>query len=103
MTPSDGTEEGPSKSASVTVQNSALGIALATVVPSNPVTGDTLTCSYSGFADIDGHPDNSTFAWYVNGNLSGISDTLVGGFVGGDSVSCTVTPDDGITTDLDTL
>ncbi|MEC8277081.1 MAG: hypothetical protein VX026_05165, partial [Myxococcota bacterium] len=100
VTPSDGTEDGPSKSASVTVQNSAPSIALASVSPSNPVTGDTLTCSYSGFVDIDGHPDNSTFAWYVNGNLAGISDTLVGGFVGGDSVSCTVTPNDGITTGL---
>ena len=101
VTPHDGTQGGISKAASVTILNSPPSISLASVTPTNPQTGDTLSCSYSGFVDVDWHEDQSTFSWYVNGNLAGITNTLVGGFVGGDSISCTVTPDDGINTGIE--
>jgi hypothetical protein len=65
------------------------------ISPDAPSAEDTLTCTYSGFFDLDGDPDLSTYAWYLNGVWVGSSDSLSGVFGSGDTVTCTVTPYDG--------
>ena len=47
--------------------------------------------------DADGQPDTSTLRWLVNGIDTGSrGPTLTNGFVGGDTVTCEVTPTDGV-------
>jgi hypothetical protein len=96
VVPSDGTETGTPVSGSREVSNTAPSVASASVSPASPTYADTLTCSWSGFADDDGDADASTQAWNNgDGDLLGTGTTLSGAFVGGDSVTCTVTPNDG--------
>jgi hypothetical protein len=64
------------------------------IAPSPPRTGQTLHCSYS----FEGDQDMSTIRWLVDGVEVGTTDTLAGGFAGGDEVTCEVTPGDGLTT-----
>ena len=95
-TPDDGDDLGtPVSSAVVTVGNSAPSISSVTVSPDPAIPSDTLLCSYSGYSDPDGDADASTYAWDVNGTGAGSASTLSGAFVGGDVVTCTVTPSDG--------
>ncbi|MCB9681076.1 MAG: hypothetical protein H6733_06345 [Alphaproteobacteria bacterium] len=60
-----------------------------------PRATSTLICSYTGYADPQGDPDASRFAWRVDGVPSGTAPTLVGAFASGQTVTCTVTPSDG--------
>ena len=96
VTPSDGTDEGTKVSATRTISNSAPSIAGVTISPSAPAVGDTLTCSYAGFDDPDGDSDLSEMAWSINGSSAGSGTTLSSGFSGGDTVTCTATPNDGV-------
>ena len=95
VTPSDGTDTGSPRSASVTIGNSAPTIAGVVVTPSSPTIEDTLTCTYWGFSDSDGDADESTYSWTIGGVEVGTGEELSSGFAGGDTVSCTVTPYDG--------
>ncbi len=94
----DGYGGSDSASASVLVDDTSPSIVSVSVSPDPAYADDTLTCSYSGYSDPDGDPDQSTYAWTINGTAAGSSATLSGGFVGGDSVACTVTPFDGTDT-----
>ncbi len=98
VTPSDGTDDGSAITATLTVGNSPPSITSVTIDPSAAQAGDTLTCTYSGYSDADGDPDQSTYRWTINGSTAGTSDTLFAGFVGSDTVACNVTPDDGSST-----
>ena len=99
VTPSDDEADGtPVESAFVEVTNTAPSIASVNISPDPAYTGDTLTCSYTGFEDVDGDADVSTIAWSIDGTPAGTGDTLSGGFTRGNEVVCTVTPGDGITT-----
>lgn len=95
-TPNDGTTSGTSAtSASVTVGNAAPTVTVPTISPSSPKVSDTLSCSATG-SDIDGDPVTLSYGWKVNSNtVSGTSSTLSTGYKKGDSVTCTVTPNDG--------
>ena len=95
VTPSDGTDEGSKVTATRTISNSVPSLSNVTISPSAPVVGDTLSCSYAGFDDPDGDTDSSTMEWFINGSSAGSSTTLASGFSGGDTVECTVTPNDG--------
>jgi hypothetical protein len=95
-TPTDGTDDGATRSSStLTIENSAPSIAAVSITPATPKASSTLTCSYSGYADIDGDADQSTYAWTLDGVVVGTGSALSGAFVGNDVVTCTVTPDDG--------
>ena len=96
VTPSDGYLEGPTRSTTVTIGNSAPSVASVNVSPSSAVAGDTLMCSYAGYSDSDGDPDSSLFSWDIDGVTAGIGPILSGGFVRGETVTCTVTPFDGM-------
>ncbi len=98
VTPYDGEDEGTEASASVTVGNTAPTITSVAIDPTSAKTGDLLTCNYSGYSDVDGDADESTYRWTINGSTAGTNSTLFSGFVGGDTVACTVTPYDGFGT-----
>ena len=100
VTPTDGTDVGVAlASAAVTVDNTAPSIAAVSITPASPAVTDDLSCTYSGYADADGDSDASTFAWTVNGAAAGTGSTLsTGSFTAGDTITCTVTPDDGTDT-----
>ena len=98
VTPSDGSDTGSAVSASLTVDNTAPTIDSVTILPSDPAAGDGLSCLWSGFDDPDGDSDASTLLWTVNGSSAGSSTSLSGSYVGGDEVTCIVTPSDGTTT-----
>jgi hypothetical protein len=95
VTPSDGLEEGDTLSTVIVVSNSLPSITSVEIVPGAAVVGDTLTCEWSGFSDADGEADESTVLWMIDGSSVGTGRTLSTGFVGGDSVTCAVTPRDG--------
>ena len=96
VTPNDAHSSGtPVTSAGITILNSAPTISSVSIAPAPAYSIDTLTCSYTGYADLDGDPDASTFNWTVNGAPAGTASTLAGSFAAGDTVVCTVTPFDG--------
>jgi hypothetical protein len=95
-TPTDGTDDGTTRTSNtVTIENSAPSVATVSISPASPTAASTLTCAYAGFDDADGDTDRSTYAWTVDGVTVGTGSTLSGAFVGGDVVTCTVTPYDG--------
>lgn len=81
-------------SALVVVENTPPNITSASISPDPAYANDMLTCSW-GYSDPDGHADVSTVEWTINGASAGNATTLSSGFVGGDLVECTVTPNDG--------
>ena len=95
VTPFDGVVAGTPVSASIVISNSAPSIASVTISPDPATVTDPLTCAYSGFTDLDGDADASTYSWTVNGSSAGSASTLSTGFAAGDTVVCTVTPFDG--------
>jgi len=96
VTVSDSYGGSDSGSASVLVSEGAPSISSVSVSPEPAYAADTLECAYSGFTDPEGDADLSTYAWTINSSSAGSSATLTGGFVGGDTVTCTVTPSDGV-------
>lgn len=97
VTPSDGIGEGaPVTSNQITIANAAPSVTGATISPAVPVVGDVLVCAEVGYLDADGDASASSYVWAIDGNFAGSGPTLSGGFVGGDEVTCTVTPHDGV-------
>lgn len=95
-TPSDGSDDGAMVSSNrITITNSTPSITSVTISPASPTASDTLSCSHSGYSDADGDTDASIYAWTVGGAAVGSGATLSGAFSAGDTVVCTVTPDDG--------
>jgi len=96
VVPNDGDDDGDAvDSNTVTIDNTVPTIASVSIDPTNPTVEDTLTCTHSGFSDEDGDGDISTYVWTVGGVEVGMSDTLSGLFVAGETATCTVTPYDG--------
>jgi hypothetical protein len=98
VTANDGSENGNTITAAITIDNGAPSITSVSISPATATASDVLTCSYSGYYDIDGDPDASTIEWFVGGASAGTGDTLSTGYTIGDTVSCTVTPSDGLDT-----
>ncbi len=95
--PNDGKEDGlPTVSPDVTILNTGPVVSTVTV-SGTPKIGETLTCSDSGYSDIDSDDDSGQrgYAWTVNGNSAGTGNELTGGFIRGDEVICIVTAHDG--------
>jgi hypothetical protein len=91
----DGAWESGMASDEITIDNTPPTIEYVQISPEAPTAEDTLSCTYSGFFDLDSDTDSSTLAWTVNGVWVSGASTLSGVFVSGDRVSCTVTPHDG--------
>ncbi|MDP6931879.1 MAG: FG-GAP-like repeat-containing protein, partial [Myxococcota bacterium] len=96
VTPYDGEDYGEPVSVTLIMDNSAPSIESVSISPEPAYAGDTLLCTYDGFADPDGDEDHSTLEWTVNGVEEGIDPSLSIDFGDGDEVTCTVTPSDGL-------
>lgn len=95
QTPNDGYGDGASASSNIVViSNTAPEVSNVAISPDPGYAADTLTCTWT-FTDDDGDSDASTVEWQVNGSVVGTGSTLTGGFVHTDTVTCTVTPNDG--------
>jgi hypothetical protein len=95
VTANDGSEDGNTATAAITIDNGAPSITSVTISPDPATAQDTLNCNYSGYY-LDGDPDASTIEWFVGSTSAGTGATLASGFNNGDTVTCTVTPSDGL-------
>lgn len=96
VTANDSEDAGNTIQISATVENSDPTVADVIISPSTAVYGTDLQCSYT-WSDPDNNADSSTIAWSVNGGNVGSGPALVADvFVSGDTVTCEVSPDDGI-------
>jgi hypothetical protein len=96
VTPSDGSDVGLPVSESIDIANTAPSVDLVNITPATADYSDTLSCIWSGFHDDDGDSDFSLVQWHNGeGVILGEEDTLPGTLLGGESVTCTVTPHDG--------
>ncbi len=96
VTPRDAEGAGTPLSSSITISTTQPSITTATITPETAAYNDTLTCSWDGYSDADGDPDESTVEWQnEDGSILGTETTLAGAFVGGDLITCVVTPFDG--------
>ena len=100
VTPADDADAGIPVVGTLAVVNTAPVVSTVTIEPTAPITGDTVTCSWSGYSDLDGHDDASTVSWFINDELAIEGEVITGGFTSGDELRCTVTPNDG---DMDGL
>jgi hypothetical protein len=104
VTPNDGTVDGTPDSGSIVIGNTAPTVTGVTVLATTDADGDmndataiaadTLECTWT-YDDVDGGSDNSTVEWSDGSSVLGTGTTLSGAFVGGDTITCTVTPNDG--------
>ncbi|MAY82068.1 MAG: hypothetical protein CL930_14970 [Deltaproteobacteria bacterium] len=95
VTPSDGEDEGEVVDANTVVSNTSPTISGVEITPSGALSTDTLSCSWTGWYDLDGDADLSRVEWSVNGESVSTGSTLSSMFSGGDLVTCTVTAFDG--------
>jgi hypothetical protein len=69
VTPSDGAVQGPTaQSPTVAITASPPSVTGVTISPTAPFSSNSLALTYT-FADVDGYPDSSTIAWYLNGQV----------------------------------
>lgn len=97
-TPNDGVENGAAVlSNSVVIQNSLPVLGTVSITPSSAFETSTLTCAAATVTDADSDTVSQAYAWSVNGTTIGATtSTLTGSsFQKGDSVICTITPNDG--------
>ena len=95
-TVSDTTSGSATSSASQTLGNRAPVAPTVTLTPSTAYADSTLTCAASG-TDLDGDSLSFGYAWTINGGLTiATTETLSATFAAGETVTCTVTPSDGI-------
>ncbi|MCB9761364.1 MAG: hypothetical protein H6739_16095 [Alphaproteobacteria bacterium] len=89
--------DGLTSTASVTFtfNNAPPTIDAVQIVPEAPTVSDNLRCTWSGYADPEGDPDQCVAAWLLNGNPAGEGADFPGRVARGDEVTCTVTPYDG--------
>jgi hypothetical protein len=96
VTPSDAFGAGAAfASSAVTVVNSAPSLTGAAISPSSATVSDPLSCAGTGYSDLDGDSDLSTYVWSIGGVTVGTGSALSAGYAEGDVVTCTVTPNDG--------
>ena len=96
VTPSDGSLEGEPVTASVVVLNTAPSYESLVMTPLDADVDDVIHCGGWGYYDADGDSDSSYIIWDINGGVWGVSGSISGAFVGGDVVTCTLVPSDGI-------
>jgi hypothetical protein len=111
VTPHDGFVEGAALASDpLTIGNTPPTLASASLDPTEIYEATTVTCVPQGWMDDDRDPEGFAFAWTVDGADSGVTPTLDGAsFSKGQSVACSVTPNDGeadgspVTTSLATV
>ena len=79
-----------------TAPNNPPTISSVSLSPTSATVSSTMSCIPVGASDSDGDTITYGYAWFVNGQqVSSTSSTLAGAFTKGDSVSCSITPNDG--------
>jgi len=101
-TANDGEEDGTSMSANSTVLNSAPTSSVPSITPTTAYAATDLVCTPGTSSDADGDTVTDIYSWTVDGSLASgaTGQVLPGGggfFVGGNSVQCHITPNDGTT------
>ncbi len=92
VTPNDGLQNGDAGEASVTIANTAPSATNVHIEPTAPGASETLTCVWT-FDDVDDvDTDQSTVAWSTGESGPNITAPE------GETVTCTVTPSDGVDT-----
>lgn len=98
----DGTVEGPARfAAPLTIENTPPEALSADLTPPNPGPEDTVTCTAWGWTDPDGDAEGYQVAWTLDGTTGPAADHWhleTSGAVGGETLTCTIIPDDGIDT-----
>ena len=92
VTPNDGSGDGITGEATLTVSNTAPTVDSVSLAPSAPQVGDTLSCSATT-SDADGDTVSMAYAW-SDGSL-GSTYVASAGDDPGASITCTATADDG--------
>ena len=98
----DGTAIGATVSDSLTITNTPPVLASASLSPSAAFTTSTMTCSSPAATDVDAShsgPITYSYRWLLNGaTISGQTATTLGSsfFAKNQTVSCGVTPNDGV-------
>lgn len=97
VVPNDTFDNGSSKSAQVLILNTAPTAGSVAIAPGSPTTLTDLTCTPSGFDDVD---DNDTvsyfYDWTKDGSSVGTANLLdESNFVKGDKLECSVRGSDG--------
>ena len=98
VTPNDGFADGDSvTSDTLTILNTVPTLTGASLDLAEIREADTVTCLPEGWADDDGDSASYSYTWTVDSADAGVtSETLDGAyFSSGQSVACTVTPNDG--------
>jgi alpha-tubulin suppressor-like RCC1 family protein len=93
--PNDGLDDGMEASGQVVIGNSPPTTYNVAISPDPGTVKDSFSCGYD-YYDTDGDPDQSTLEWFINGTSAGASTSLTSGYVKGDLLECTVTPNDGV-------
>ncbi len=96
-TASDGIDTtDPVLSLVVTIENTPPSVAAATISPTVAYESTVLSCTGTGWYDVDGDAEGYQYVWRVNGQQVGTGDQLTGAdFDKDDVVTCVLTPDDG--------
>jgi hypothetical protein len=92
VTPNDGTGDGPTGEAELTVSNADPVLTGPTLSASSVVVGDVLTCTASA-SDADGDSVTLTYTW--SDGSTGTTYAVTDADDPGDAITCTVTADDG--------
>ena len=93
VTAHDGEDAGNTASAEVIVGNTAPTVSDLTLSPLPLYANQGVSCTYT-YDDADNQPDSSLLAWAIDGVSQTTGASTLNGFVGGQTVTCTVTAND---------
>ena len=93
----DGNGTGQAGTASLTIANTPPSLSDATLGPDPAYESDTFECVAGSSSDDDNDAVDNLFSWSVSGSDPGETSASLDNsfFARGDSVTCTITPDDG--------
>lgn len=90
-------DSAPVSSDGVEIVNTPPTLESASITPTEAGEGDVLTCTATGWSDVDGDPETLNYEWRIDATQIGTGVTIDGEFFDkGDRVACAITPFDGI-------
>jgi len=96
---SDGVGGTATQVLSATVQNSPPSVVSAQVSPDPAMASDDLICEGVGWSDLDNDIENYQVQWLVGGQVVSTAQSITSPLISqGQSVECTLVPDDGLLT-----
>ena len=98
LSPFDGTAKGTAVNSNTVVAKNALPkVASVALSTTSPREGDVLSVTLGNLSDLDGDTVTVAYEWTVNGSAVSTGSTLAGDqFSKGDTITVTVTPNDGV-------